>query len=103
MSDQAARKRENEVSKAAMKFAKDVKNSLLFQYNWGAMLSSAPLCVSLMGSCYAAAACPRAQGMSLDIANMNWSGAKLRYAIYYPIRRFGKIDCFLGALISRLA
>lgn len=99
------RRRENEASKsdAATNFAKDVKNSLLFRYHWGKYLSSAPLCVSLMGSCYAVAAYPGAQGMSIDGANVNWSGTRLQYVNYYPGRKLGKVEWLLGALISRRA
>jgi hypothetical protein len=50
---------------AAVAFAKDVKQSLLFQYDWAELLSAAPLCLSMMGSCYVAATCPEATGMSL--------------------------------------
>lgn len=50
---------------AAVAFAKDVKQSLLFEYDWGDLLSAAPLCISLMGSCYVAATSERARGLSL--------------------------------------
>lgn len=39
----------------AITFMKDVKNSLLFKYDWARMLSAAPLSMSLMGACYLAA------------------------------------------------
>lgn len=59
-------------------FARDVKQSLLFQYDWGELLSAAPLCLSLMGSCYVAATSPDAQGMSLTDAKTNMTGSKLK-------------------------
>lgn len=51
---------------AATAFAKDVKQSLLFQYDWGELLSAAPMCLSLMGACYVASTSPKAAGMSLE-------------------------------------
>lgn len=51
---------------AATAFAKDVKQSLLFQYDWGELLSAAPICLSLMGACYVASSSPKANGMSLE-------------------------------------
>jgi hypothetical protein len=54
--------------KAQIAFARDVKNSLLFQYDWAELLSAAPLALSLMGSCYVAASSPKAQGISLKDA-----------------------------------
>jgi hypothetical protein len=54
--------------KAQIAFARDVKNSLLFQYDWAELLSAAPLALSLMGSCYVAASAPKAQGISLKEA-----------------------------------
>ena len=54
--------------KAQIAFARDVKNSLLFQYDWGELLSAAPLALSLMGSCYVAAASPLACSISLKDA-----------------------------------
>jgi hypothetical protein len=54
--------------KVQIAFAKDVKNSLLFQYDWGQLLSAAPLALSLIGSCYVAATAPKAQGISLQDA-----------------------------------
>ncbi|KAF3940749.1 hypothetical protein ABW19_dt0206211 [Dactylella cylindrospora] len=51
--------------KVQIAFAKDVKNSLLFQYDWAELLSAAPLALSLMGSCYVAATSPLAKGISL--------------------------------------
>lgn len=50
---------------AAVAFAKDVKQSLLFRYDWSELLFAAPLCLSLMGSCYVAATSDKARGMSL--------------------------------------
>lgn len=63
---------------AAIAFARDVKQSLLFQYDWGELLSAAPLCLSLMGSCYVAATSPDAQGMSLSDAKTKMTGSKLK-------------------------
>lgn len=54
--------------KAQVAFARDVKNSLLFQYDWGDLLSAAPLALSLMGSCYVAATSPLAHTISLEDA-----------------------------------
>ncbi|KAF8587134.1 hypothetical protein K439DRAFT_860309 [Ramaria rubella] len=54
--------------KTQIAFARDVKNSLLFQYDWGALLSAAPLAISLMGACYVAATSPLAQSISLKDA-----------------------------------
>lgn len=51
---------------AATAFAKDVKQSLLFQYDWGELLSAAPICLSLMNACYVASSSPKANGMSLE-------------------------------------
>ncbi|CAI7565821.1 unnamed protein product [Penicillium glandicola] len=51
---------------AATAFAKDVKQSLLFQYDWGELLSAAPMCLSLMGACYVASSSPKAVGMTLE-------------------------------------
>ena len=50
---------------AALAFAKDVKQSLLFKYDWSELLSAAPMCLALMGSCFVAATSPKATGMSL--------------------------------------
>jgi hypothetical protein len=54
--------------KAQVAFARDVKNSLLFQYDWADLLSAAPLALSLMGSCYVAATSPLAHAISLEDA-----------------------------------
>lgn len=51
---------------AALAFAKDVKNSLLFKYDWSELLSAAPLCISLMGSCYVAATTEKAYSIELS-------------------------------------
>ncbi|KZT01678.1 uncharacterized protein LAESUDRAFT_663435 [Laetiporus sulphureus 93-53] len=54
--------------KVQLAFARDVKNSLLFQYDWGELLSAAPLALYLIGSCYVAATSPLARGVSLSDA-----------------------------------
>ena len=63
---------------AAIAVAKDVKQSLLFQYDWAELLSAAPLCLSLMGSCYVAATSPDAVGMSLTDVKVARPDSKLK-------------------------
>jgi hypothetical protein len=65
LADLEEKRRAQAGDQAALTFAKDVKQSLMFQYDWGELLSAAPLCISLMGSCYVAATSPKATGMSL--------------------------------------
>lgn len=62
--DDRLRKQGN--GKAQLAFAKDVKQSLLFQFDWADLLSAAPLALASMGSCYIAATSPKAQGISLE-------------------------------------
>jgi hypothetical protein len=62
------RLREQGSGKVQVAFARDVKNSMLFQNDWGDLLSAAPVALSLMGSCFVAATAPRAQGISLKDA-----------------------------------
>ncbi|KAF8892585.1 hypothetical protein BD779DRAFT_1661291 [Infundibulicybe gibba] len=59
---------DNRNGRAQVGFARDVKNSLLFQYDWAELLSAAPLALSLMGSCYVAATSPLANAVSLKDA-----------------------------------
>ena len=54
--------------KPQVAFARDVKNSLLFQYDCGELLSAAPLALSLMGSCYVAATSPLAHAITFEDA-----------------------------------
>jgi hypothetical protein len=68
--------------KAATAFAKDVKQSLLFQYDWAELLSAAPLCLSLMGSCYVAATSPKAQGITLKECEPKGGFKFIRLAIH---------------------
>lgn len=65
---------------AGVAFAKDVKQSLLFQYDWGELLSAAPMCLSLMGACYVAATSPKATGMTLEDCKPAQGFEFIRYA-----------------------
>lgn len=44
-----------ESQKVGVTFMKDIKNSVLFQYDWAEILSAAPISMSLIGACYIAA------------------------------------------------
>lgn len=50
------------------RFVSDVKQSALFQFNWGELLSAAPTALSLMGSCWIAASAPVADQIVLTKA-----------------------------------
>ncbi|KAK1720156.1 hypothetical protein CaCOL14_002178 [Colletotrichum acutatum] len=51
--------------KAGAQFVQEVKESLLFQYNWNELLSAAPTAITLVGACHVAAASPEAAAISL--------------------------------------
>lgn len=51
--------------KAGTRFVNEVKESLLFQFNWSELLSAAPTAISLLGSCHVAAASDEAAAISL--------------------------------------
>ncbi|KAJ0310909.1 hypothetical protein COL516b_001608 [Colletotrichum fioriniae] len=54
--------------KAGAQFVQEVKESLLFQYNWNELLSAAPTAITLVGACHVAAASPEAAAISLGDA-----------------------------------
>jgi len=63
---QTATIREQYGAKMSNKFVEELKGTTLFQYNWGELLSAAPTALSLMGSCWLAAANPTAEQISLS-------------------------------------
>lgn len=63
---QAATIRQQYGAKMSNKFVEELKGTTLFQYNWGELLSAAPTALSLMGSCWLAAANPTAEKISLS-------------------------------------
>ena len=42
------------------KVTAELKDSLIFQYNWGELLQSAPTSLSSLGACFVASSSPRA-------------------------------------------
>ncbi|KAI9655261.1 MAG: hypothetical protein M1829_000674 [Trizodia sp. TS-e1964] len=54
--------------KAGSKFVTEVRESMLFQYNWADLLSSAPTALSLLGACHVASSSPEASAISLGSA-----------------------------------
>lgn len=60
--------KKNYAGKAGGAFVTEVKESLLFQYNWSELLSAAPTAISLMGACHVAAASEEAAKISLGDA-----------------------------------
>lgn len=54
--------------KAGAQFTQEVRESLLFQYNWNELLSAAPTAITLVGACHVAAASPEAAAISLSDA-----------------------------------
>lgn len=51
--------------KLSNKFIEELKGATLFQFDWGELLSAAPTALSLMGSCWLAAANPTTEMISL--------------------------------------
>lgn len=51
--------------KMSNQFVDEVKNSALFQFSWGELLSAAPTALTLMGSLWIAASSPIAEKISL--------------------------------------
>ncbi|KAF4943369.1 hypothetical protein FGADI_13467 [Fusarium gaditjirri] len=51
--------------KAGAQFVQEVKESLLFQYNWNELLSAAPTAITLVSACHVAAASPEPAAISL--------------------------------------
>ncbi|KAJ4348639.1 uncharacterized protein N0V89_010017 [Didymosphaeria variabile] len=59
----------NEFSgKAGTKFVAEVRESMLFQYNWADLLSAAPTALSLLGACHVASSSQEAAAISLGSA-----------------------------------
>jgi hypothetical protein len=54
--------------KAGTKFVTEVRESMLFQYNWADLLSAAPTALSLLGACHVASASPEAAAITLGSA-----------------------------------
>ena len=54
--------------KAGVQFNQEVRESLLFQYNWNELLLAAPTAINLIGACHVAAASPEAAAISLEDA-----------------------------------
>lgn len=65
--------------KAGAQFVQEVKESLLFQYNWNELLSAAPTAITLVGACHVAAASPEAAAISLADAVPQGGFKCLRY------------------------
>ena len=61
-------------SSTAADFVTTVKGSVLFQYNWDEILSTAPMTLSTLGSCFVAATTTEAQGTKVEAI-----GAKFQY------------------------
>lgn len=57
--------RKTHAGKAGAQFTQEVKESLLFQYNWNELLSAASTAITLVGACHVAAASPEATAISL--------------------------------------
>ncbi|KAG4253200.1 hypothetical protein FPRO03_07160 [Fusarium proliferatum] len=51
--------------KAGTKFVTEVRESMLFQYNWADLLSAAPTALSLLGACHVASASEEASAIRL--------------------------------------
>jgi hypothetical protein len=51
--------------KPSNQFVTELKGSTLFQFNWSELLSAAPTALSLMGSCWIAAAAPKAEQIDM--------------------------------------
>ncbi|KAG8627095.1 hypothetical protein KVT40_004578 [Elsinoe batatas] len=54
--------------KAGTKFVTEVKESMLFQYNWADLLSAAPTALSLLGACHVASSSQEASAINLGSA-----------------------------------
>lgn len=54
--------------KQSNQFVTELKSSTMFQFNWGELLSAAPTALSLMGSCWVAAANPVADAITMKAA-----------------------------------
>ena len=54
--------------KAGTKFVTEVKESMLFQYNWAELLSAAPTALSLLGACHVASSSNEAAAINLGSA-----------------------------------
>lgn len=54
--------------KAGTKFVTEVRESMLFQYNWADLLSAAPTALSLLGACHVASSSQEAAAISLGSA-----------------------------------
>ncbi|CEF76004.1 hypothetical protein FGSG_10556 [Fusarium graminearum PH-1] len=51
--------------KVGAQYVQEVKESLLFQYNWNKLLYATPTAITLMGACHVAAALPEASAINL--------------------------------------
>ena len=54
--------------KAGARFVTEVKESMLFQYNWSDLLSAAPTAISLLGACHVASSSDEAAAINLSDA-----------------------------------
>jgi hypothetical protein len=54
--------------KAGTKFVTEVRESMLFQYNWADLLSAAPTALSLLGACHVASSSSEASAINLGSA-----------------------------------
>lgn len=49
----------------AAEFSREISDSLILQYNWGDLLSAAPLALKYVGLCQLIASAPAAAGIKL--------------------------------------
>lgn len=54
-----------EAQPTAAQFSQEISDSLIVQYNWGDLLSAAPLALSFVGTCQLVASAPAASGIKL--------------------------------------
>lgn len=78
-SNQARLKKEYD-GKAGTKFVTEVRESMLFQYNWADLLSAAPTALSLLGACHVASSSQEAAAINLGSAMPNGGWAYLKVA-----------------------
>jgi hypothetical protein len=66
--------------KVGTKFVTEVRESMLFQYNWADLLSAAPTALSLLGACHIASSSQEASAIILGSAMPNGGWKYLRVA-----------------------
>ena len=55
-----------EVAQTGTQFSREISDSLILKYNWGNLLSAAPLALGFVGACQVVASSPTAAGVKLQ-------------------------------------